>query len=123
MSLGIEQMLGNIMTGNLTTFNPMSSNSKSGSVFFFSHDNRFLVKSLTKHEKDNLLSILPSYLHHLRTYPNTLLPRFYGIHRIKHGQTKIYFMITESVFPKGRKLQQVYDLKVTFFLIFLSSKI
>jgi 1-phosphatidylinositol-4-phosphate 5-kinase len=54
---------------------------KSGSLFFFSHDMKFIVKTLPKREAKLLLEILPNYFQHVRLNPGTYLPRFYGLHR------------------------------------------
>jgi hypothetical protein len=35
---------------------------RSGSFFFFSHDNRFIIKTLTKGELEIFLTMLPSYV-------------------------------------------------------------
>lgn len=38
---------------------------KSGSFFFFSHDNRFLIKTLQGKEKSMFLGMLDEYIHHI----------------------------------------------------------
>lgn len=64
----------------------LSSPGKSGSVFYLSHDDRFLIKTMRKTEMHTLLNMLPAYYRHVRTYDNTLLTKFYGLHRIKPAQ-------------------------------------
>jgi hypothetical protein len=39
---------------------------KSGSIFFFSHDNRFLIKTLQSGEKDILLDMLDDLISHFK---------------------------------------------------------
>ena len=57
---------------------------QSGSFFFFSHDNRFLIKTLAGSEKVRLLNILPDYVSHIKSTQNqSLLARIYGIFTIK----------------------------------------
>lgn len=56
---------------------------KSGSLFFFSNDMRFIVKTLPKREALLLREILPAYYQHVKQNPGTYLPRFYGLHRWK----------------------------------------
>lgn len=46
-SLGPEQLLGNMMLGNLSSLSMSLSEGKSGSFFFTSHDGRFLVKTIS----------------------------------------------------------------------------
>lgn len=60
----------------------------SGSFFFFSADNRFLIKTLTRPEKAKALAILDDYLDHLIDTENrSLLARIYGIFTLK---TKLF---------------------------------
>ena len=52
----------------------------SGSFFFFSHDNKFLIKTLKTQERKLMLSILDDYIKHLKDTQNTsLIARVYGI--------------------------------------------
>jgi len=53
---------------------------KSGSLFFFSSDNRFLIKTINKDEKNELLGSLNDYLAHYEKSKNkSLLARIYGV--------------------------------------------
>ena len=57
---------------------------ESGSFFFFSHDNRFLIKTLKSNEKEILLGILKSYVDHIKKSKNkSLIARIYGLYTIK----------------------------------------
>jgi 1-phosphatidylinositol-4-phosphate 5-kinase len=38
----------------------------SGSFFFFSHDNRFLIKTLLSEEKQKMLAMLDDYVSHIK---------------------------------------------------------
>jgi hypothetical protein len=52
----------------------------SGSFFFFSHDNRFIIKTMTPGERNRMLSMLDDYIAHIRVLKNkSLLARIYGI--------------------------------------------
>ena len=56
----------------------------SGSFFFFSSDNRFLIKTLQGNERTLLLGMLDDYIDHLRATNNqSLLARIYGIFTVK----------------------------------------
>ena len=56
----------------------------SGSFFFFSYDNRFLIKTLQGNDKKMMLKILDSYIEHLKQTENkSLIARVYGIYTIK----------------------------------------
>ena len=57
---------------------------RSGSFFFFSHDDRFIIKTMTKSEKDRFLKLIDSYILHLEKSENkSLLARIYGIFTFK----------------------------------------
>ena len=68
---------------------------KSGSFFFFSHDNRFIIKTMRGAEKDVMLNMLDAYIEHLTISNNkSLLARIYGIFTIKTKElTPIDLMI------------------------------
>lgn len=61
----------------------MPSPGKSGSVFFLSDDDRFLIKTVSHEEMLLLLKLIPAYYRHCADSPTTLLTRFFGVHRIK----------------------------------------
>ena len=56
---------------------------QSGSFFFFSHDNRFIIKTLRGKEKKNILDMLDDYIEHIKFTENkSLLARIYGVFTI-----------------------------------------
>ena len=61
----------------------MPSPGKSGSVFFLSDDDRFLIKTVSHEEMLLLLKLIPAYYAHCAENSTTLLTRFFGVHRIK----------------------------------------
>ena len=61
----------------------MPSPGKSGSVFFLSDDDRFLIKTVSHEEMLLLLKLIPAYYRHCAENPTTLLTRFFGVHRVK----------------------------------------
>ncbi|XP_010267271.1 PREDICTED: phosphatidylinositol 4-phosphate 5-kinase 9-like [Nelumbo nucifera] len=90
----------------------LSSPGKSGSVFFLSQDDRFMIKTLRKSEVKVLLRMLPDYHHHVRTYENTLITKFFGLHRIKpsSGQ-KFRFVVMGNMFCTELRIHRRFDLK------------
>lgn len=90
----------------------MHTNSKSGSFFFYSSDMRFIIKTLTPAESKFLITILPYYHKHVLDNPNTLLCRFYGLHRVKgYKGKKTHFVIMGNLFPPNAGIKEKYDLK------------
>ena len=56
----------------------------SGSFFFFSNDNRFLIKTLGQEEMMVLFRMLDDYIRHLEQSNNkSMLARIYGVFTIK----------------------------------------
>ncbi|GFS45721.1 phosphatidyl inositol monophosphate 5 kinase [Actinidia rufa] len=90
----------------------LSSPGKSGSVFFLSQDDHFMIKTLRKSEVKVLLRMLPNYHHHVRTYDNTLITKFFGLHRIKpsSGQ-KFRFVVMGNMFCTELRIHRRFDLK------------
>ncbi|KAK1307807.1 Phosphatidylinositol 4-phosphate 5-kinase 9 [Acorus calamus] len=90
----------------------LSSPGKSGSVFFLSQDDRFMIKTLRKSEVQVLLQMLPNYHHHVRTYENTLITKFFGLHRVKpsSGQ-KFRFVVMGNMFCTELRIHRRFDLK------------
>jgi hypothetical protein len=73
------------------------ANSKSGQFFFYSYDGKYMIKTQTKEECVLLRDIMPQYVEHLSSNPNSLLVRFYGMHRYVHEYTHASFL--PSFFP------------------------
>ncbi|PSC76693.1 Phosphatidylinositol 4-phosphate 5-kinase 2 [Micractinium conductrix] len=90
----------------------LGSPGKSGSVFFLSDDDRFLVKTVHKEEMRLLLELIPRYYRHVRANPATLLVHFYGVHRVTPllGR-RVRFIVMGSVLPFDLRLHRRYDLK------------
>ncbi len=62
--------------------NIKESEGKSGSFFFFTHDQKFIIKTLNKSEMKALLGdFLKSYYEHLSD-GNSLITRIYGVYEV-----------------------------------------
>ncbi|KAL3620863.1 Phosphatidylinositol 4-phosphate 5-kinase 8 [Castilleja foliolosa] len=90
----------------------LSSPGKSGSIFYLSHDDRFVVKTLKKTELKVLLKMLPHYYEHVQAHDNTLITKFFGAHRIalRHGK-KVRFVVMGNMFCTELHIHRRYDLK------------
>ncbi|CAI2177055.1 1382_t:CDS:10 [Funneliformis geosporum] len=90
----------------------LGSPGKSGSFFYFSRDYRFIIKTIHHTEHKFLRKILKEYYEHIRNNPDTLLSRFYGLHRVKLPRgPKIHFVVMNNIFPPHRDIHETYDLK------------
>ncbi|CAN1305466.1 Phosphatidylinositol 4-phosphate 5-kinase 7 [Linum perenne] len=90
----------------------LSSPGKSGSIFYLSHDDRFVIKTLTKSELKTLLRMLPKYYCHVGKHENTLITKFFGVHRITlRGGRKVRFVVMGNMFCTELRIHRRYDLK------------
>eukprot|EP00250_Pteridium_aquilinum_P018594 c24131_g4_i1 orf=168-2762(-) len=90
----------------------LSSPGKSGSVFYLSNDDRFMIKTMRKAEVKALLAMLPNYYDHVRTFENTLVAKFFGLHRTKPaGGQKVRFIVMGNMFCTELRIHRRFDLK------------
>ena len=69
----------------------------SGSFFFFSHDKKYIIKTMSKSEIKVMLNILPNYIEHLRKTPGSLIAKIFGIFTIeKEGFGEVHVMLMEN---------------------------
>ncbi|CAJ1974771.1 unnamed protein product [Sphenostylis stenocarpa] len=94
------------------TLREMSSPGKSGSFFYLTQDDRFIIKTLKKSEVKVLIRMLPSYYQHVRQYKNSLVTKFLGVHCVKPiGCQKTRFIVMGNVFSSEYRIQKRFDLK------------
>ncbi|ORZ10074.1 hypothetical protein BCR42DRAFT_333937 [Absidia repens] len=90
----------------------LGSPGKSGSFFYYSRDYRFIIKTIHHTEHKFMRKILKQYHDHVINNPNTLLCRYYGLHRVKLPRgRKIHFVVMGNVFPPNKDVHETYDLK------------
>ena len=81
---------------------------------FFSHDRKFLVKTISDSELKFIQSILPEIYTHLQANPKSLLARIYGIYNVnlpKYNQVNLILMGNTLRFRDQDDLMRIYDLK------------
>ncbi|TMW59508.1 hypothetical protein Poli38472_004577 [Pythium oligandrum] len=100
-----------------------ASEGKSGMLFYFTSDRKYLVKTMTKREHSFLLKILPLYHQYILKQPNTLLCRILGCHsmQLPVGWNRMFFVVMENVFADG-PVDERYDLKGIFHQSALTSQ-
>ncbi|KAL9331493.1 hypothetical protein ACSQ67_001103 [Phaseolus vulgaris] len=92
----------------------LSSPGKSGSFFYLTNDDRYMIKTMKKAEVKVLLRLLPAYYNHFRDHKNTLLTKYYGLHCVKLNgpiQKKVRFIIMGNLFRSEFITHRRYDLK------------
>jgi 1-phosphatidylinositol-4-phosphate 5-kinase len=50
-----------------------------GEFFFYSYDNKVIIKTINKSELEIYMSKLPKFMHHYKTNPNSLISKIYGV--------------------------------------------
>lgn len=90
----------------------VSSPGKSGSLFYVSQDEKFVIKTLKRSEQKILLKMLPNYYKHVDSYENTLVTKFFGLHQIiLKGGKEIRFVVMGNMFRTELRIHHRYDLK------------
>ena len=86
---------------------------KSGMLFFFSHNGRYILKTLKRDEFALFRRILPSYCAHMGRHARaTLLPWFYGMYKLQVPGHPVYHLIVMSnVFFTKVPITEKFDLK------------
>ncbi|KAK4481757.1 hypothetical protein RD792_012668 [Penstemon davidsonii] len=96
----------------------LSSPGKSGSFFYLTNDDRYMIKTMKKAEVKVLLRMLNAYYNHVRAFENTLVTKYYGLHCVKlngPAQKKVRFIIMGNLFCTEYMIQKRYDLKGSTF--------
>ena len=114
-SISPQDFITELMISNQTIFEELCSTGKSGSLFYYTRDGKFIVKTIKKDEYKLIKLTLPEYFKHLKSYPLSLLPKFLGCYvltrKFKKKRTKIYFIVMLNVFATSKHIHIRYDLK------------
>ena len=107
------------MKNRNNVFQAGESQGKSGSFFFFSHDKKFIIKTLQKEEMRTMLKILDSYIDHIVTLDNkSLLVRIYGLFTIENDYfSNIQLLLMENT------CQNFHDMNIKLFSFDLKGSI
>ncbi|KAJ1256320.1 hypothetical protein BS78_K046700, partial [Paspalum vaginatum] len=92
----------------------LSSPGKSGSFFYLTNDDKYMIKTMKKSEVKVLLRMLPAYYKHVRAFENTLITKFFGLHCVKLTgaiQKKVRFVIMGNLFCSNYAIHRRFDLK------------
>jgi hypothetical protein len=111
-SIGLEGMIWPwLLAGEWRGWAQQGSYGKSGSMFFYSSDGQFLLKTISASEAESLREMLAKYYDHVTTGP-TLLTPFLGLLRLKDNKGKEHHvLVMRSVFTTQQQITVSYDLK------------
>ncbi|XP_009465378.1 PREDICTED: phosphatidylinositol 4-phosphate 5-kinase type-1 alpha [Nipponia nippon] len=89
----------------------LSNSGASGSLFYVSSDDEFIIKTVRHKEAEFLQKLLPGYYMNLNQNPRTLLPKFYGLYCVQAGGKNIRIVVMNNLLPRSVKMHLKYDLK------------
>ncbi|KAL4490222.1 hypothetical protein ABPG72_004261 [Tetrahymena utriculariae] len=94
-----------------------SDGGKSGQFFFFSHDNKFLLKTCTEQELRILIERLPSYFRYLKANPRSLIAKIFGVYSFEGLNEKpIHLLLMKNIAACTKQfIERTYDLKGSTF--------
>lgn len=74
--------MASLMLGEVSTMTSLTSQGKSGSFFYYTADGKYMLKTIRYKEYKFLREILKDYYNYIRSNPETLITRFYGLHKL-----------------------------------------
>jgi 1-phosphatidylinositol-4-phosphate 5-kinase len=82
-SLGPETILNSFWTNNYETLLELCSSGQSGSLFYYTKDHKYMMKTVHKAEFNKFREILKRYYNHYKDNSYSLIIRFYGLYKVK----------------------------------------
>uniref|UniRef100_A0A8C6THS7 PIPK domain-containing protein n=1 Tax=Neogobius melanostomus TaxID=47308 RepID=A0A8C6THS7_9GOBI len=87
----------------------------SGSIFYVTRDDEFIIKTVQYKEAEFLQKLLPGYYMNLNQNPRTLLPKFFGLYCIQSGGRNIRMIVMNNILPRSIRMHLKFDLKGSTF--------
>ncbi|XP_029930203.1 phosphatidylinositol 4-phosphate 5-kinase type-1 gamma-like isoform X3 [Myripristis murdjan] len=89
----------------------LSNPGASGSIFYVTRDDEFIIKTVQHKEAEFLQKLLPGYYMNLNQNPRTLLPKFFGLYCVQSGGKNIRIVVMNNVLPRVVCMHLKFDLK------------
>ncbi|EDO41004.1 predicted protein [Nematostella vectensis] len=89
----------------------LSNPGASGSLFYVTCDDEFIIKTVQHKEAEFLQKLLPGYYLNLNQNKRTLLPKFFGLFCYQCGGKNIRLVVMNNLLPRDWKFHFKYDLK------------
>ncbi|XP_017146089.1 phosphatidylinositol 4-phosphate 5-kinase type-1 alpha isoform X7 [Drosophila miranda] len=94
----------------------LSNPGASGSIFYLTNDDEFIIKTVQHKEGEFLQKLLPGYYMNLNQNPRTLLPKFFGLYCLQTSNAKnIRLVVMNNLLPSSVRMHLKYDLKGSTF--------
>ena len=114
-SISPQEFITEMIISSSTNIEELFSTGRSGSLFYYTRDGKFILKTISKDEYKTLKRILPSYYNHLKKYKNSFLPKFFGcyklIRKVKKEYNYVYFIIMVNIFETKNAIHATFDIK------------
>ena len=114
-SIGPEKLFGALNMGKISSLKSQCSAGKSGSLFYYTADGLYMLKTISHNEFVHFKKIMKDYYNHIMAYPHTMITRFFGLHKVKFSKSmkteRIYFVIMANVFNTTKEIHYRWDLK------------
>ncbi|KAE8281932.1 Phosphatidylinositol 4-phosphate 5-kinase type-1 alpha [Larimichthys crocea] len=89
----------------------LSSSGASGSLFYLSNDDEYIIKTVQHKEAEFLQKLLPGYFMNLNQNKRTLLPKFYGLYCVQAAGKNIRIVVMNNLLPSSVRMHLKFDLK------------
>ncbi|XP_058474553.1 phosphatidylinositol 4-phosphate 5-kinase type-1 alpha-like isoform X1 [Solea solea] len=89
----------------------LSNSGASGSLFYLSSDDEYIIKTVQHKEAEFLQKLLPGYYMNLNQNKRTLLPKFYGLYCVQAAGKNIRIVVMNNLLPSTVRMHLKFDLK------------
>ncbi|CAH1715162.1 unnamed protein product [Chironomus riparius] len=89
----------------------LSNPGASGSIFYLTDDDEFIIKTVQHKEGEFLQKLLPGYYMNLNQNPRTLLPKFFGLYCYQCNSKNVRLIAMNNLLPSSIRMHLKYDLK------------
>jgi len=89
----------------------LSNPGASGSIFYLTNDDEFILKTVSMKEAEFLQKLLPGYYMNLQQNPRTTLPKFFGMFCYQCNQKNIRLVVMNNLLPSNVRMHLKFDLK------------
>merc|ERR1719369_2511410 len=93
------------------TLRELSNPGASGSIFYLTHDDEFILKTVSLKEAEFLQKLLPGYYMNLQQNPRTTLPKFFGMFCYQCNTKNIRLVVMNNLLPSEIRMHLKFDLK------------
>jgi hypothetical protein len=89
------------------------SKGKSGSFFFYSHDRKFIIKTISNGERKTLLNVINDYCEYMDKHNSTSITKIYGLYNVViHSASSVNVILMQNLFGcNPRLIKRMFDLK------------